>query len=661
MTIFQRLIDCQFVLPYGKEELHLAIAYGASRGARENEPVLPNTVAKLDTVKYLHGYLMEYCREEAYQARTIVVEQNYIDRDFMREYTGYHASTFQEVEKKTTRLHFFSHSFDFKTFEQILASPQELESKSDNNLLESNYLGFIVIRPMRTGFIGRSCLRHYPKDKQNRRIGLETSAETAAAVRQKRFYTVLRNYESNLYGLKLSVDSIAFQEQDSVVGLCASSAIYALLHGVKRLFDTPILCGLEITRMATKYAAPANVTATTVRALPNTGLTLAQIFQTLTEVELTPLMLGLSPETPHRSQRMSELYAYLSAGIPVLAYVALVGQAQLTELQSKIDAAKAKLDGQPVNYNSHRPKRREKLVSDLESALENVKQDMVEMINDAPKHAFTLTGYSLDTKDVLQVTDGESRSQMSSAVKKVYVHCDRIGPFSKFWVDQRFHWLAFRPNAIHEAKDQKSTSDHAYPGIAKRDQVLAIPIALFVPITEKLRLDFASALRVLDGLTNITGLRWGDVVWDIKVATVPDIRSAWRDAKQMNPIHKVRLLRRDLPKFCWRVVATDPNGLIKLEVVLDCTAIDIPESIIEVALHEDGAELLATHVANKIEEEYNRSDINDDEEKRILLKLFSKLREAAKEGEPPTKAAVESTKTRKPLVKPREGLRRPPV
>ena len=78
--------------------------------------------------------------------------------------------------------------------------------------LSEAYLGFIVVKPLHTNPIGRTCLRTYP-ESNNRK------------------YPVLQTYEVGLYGHSLSVTSLAFQEQDRVVAACATSAI---LDGIAR-------------------------------------------------------------------------------------------------------------------------------------------------------------------------------------------------------------------------------------------------------------------------------------------------------------------------------------------------------------------------------------------------------------------------------------------
>lgn len=40
-------------------------------------------------------------------AKTIIVENDYIDRDFLEDYSGYYARCFHDYQRSCTRLHFF--------------------------------------------------------------------------------------------------------------------------------------------------------------------------------------------------------------------------------------------------------------------------------------------------------------------------------------------------------------------------------------------------------------------------------------------------------------------------------------------------------------------------------------------------------------------------
>lgn len=86
---------------------------------------------------------------------------------------------------------------------------------SGDESLQAQYLGFVVVKPLPKTFIGKTCLKAYECNDQG-------------AVHKK----ITRAYSVNLFGIKLSINSVAFQEQDKVVSACAATAIWTALHAL---------------------------------------------------------------------------------------------------------------------------------------------------------------------------------------------------------------------------------------------------------------------------------------------------------------------------------------------------------------------------------------------------------------------------------------------
>lgn len=129
--------------------------------------------------------------------------------------------------------------------------------------LQQNYLGFIVVKPLPMTIIGRTCLVTYPKEGG-----------------KDRYFPIIRKYNVNLFGINLSVKSLAFQEQDNVVAACAASALWSVLHGTGILFQHSILSPGEITKEATKQL-PIET-----RTFPNKGLSVEQMAHAIQSVNL---------------------------------------------------------------------------------------------------------------------------------------------------------------------------------------------------------------------------------------------------------------------------------------------------------------------------------------------------------------------------------------
>lgn len=217
------------VFAYGDERLRDALCTGSGTPVRDLEQ------------KTHWGYLKAYLRELG--TRTLLVEQGYVDRDFLEDYAAYYVRCFRAYDRLTTRLHLFRMPFDQARFRAIL-----LGTEADTTDLQDSYLGFIVVKPLPGIVIGRTCLRTYDDDDG------------------RRWFPILRRYSANLFGIRLSVESLAYQEQDTVVAACATSALWSCLQGTGKLYQHAIPTPVEITRAAT-FQVPENLPANSARAL----------------------------------------------------------------------------------------------------------------------------------------------------------------------------------------------------------------------------------------------------------------------------------------------------------------------------------------------------------------------------------------------------------
>ncbi len=166
---------------------------------------------------YIHGkihstYFEGYFRELG--AKTIIVEKIYVDRDFLEDFAAYYVRCFYRYDRFCSRLHFFTETFSKEDFDYIL------ENVSDTKIdqLKGSYLGFIVVKPLPETIIGRTCLKTYHASPEGRN------------------FPITRKYPVNLFGIGLSVETLAFQEQDRVAAACATSALWTAFQGTGKLF-----------------------------------------------------------------------------------------------------------------------------------------------------------------------------------------------------------------------------------------------------------------------------------------------------------------------------------------------------------------------------------------------------------------------------------------
>ncbi len=131
------------VHPFSVEALSIA---SASAGRT------PEACAERPHTKYLDRYL------SALGCKTIVVEEPYVDRDFLDDFAAYYVRCFADYDRFCRRLHFFRSSFDQKAYDAFIAGEGGVEPET----LEASYLGHVVLKPLPNAFLGRTCLATYP-------------------------------------------------------------------------------------------------------------------------------------------------------------------------------------------------------------------------------------------------------------------------------------------------------------------------------------------------------------------------------------------------------------------------------------------------------------------------------------------------------------------
>ncbi len=240
----------------------------------------PSVVKGKPHLQYLNGYLSKI------EAKTIIFESSYTDRDYLEDYSEYYVRCFDKYSSRCARMHFFDTVFDEDGLRNgIIGDAEPLTKKN----LQASYLGFIVIKPLPKTFIGRTCLRVYP-EKDGRK------------------YPVIREYETHLLGLSLRVKSLAFQEQDTIAAACATSALWSAFQGTGMLFHHEIPSPVSITKAATQIVPHLR------RSLPSKGLNAVQMAAAVKAIGLEPEVAGAGGAQLLKATA----YAYLRARLPIL-------------------------------------------------------------------------------------------------------------------------------------------------------------------------------------------------------------------------------------------------------------------------------------------------------------------------------------------------------
>jgi hypothetical protein len=236
-------------------------------------------------VQYLASYL------EQLGCKTILVEDHYIDRDYIDDLALFYARSFRVYPNHCRRLHFFRCAFDAERWRSlvVLSGRQEAEQE-----LQDGYLGFSVQRPLIEVPVGRTVLTTVPREIDGKTF---------------RAFLGIREYGVHLGGLSLSVSGLAFQQQDQGVSACATTALWSALQNVTSMERLGLPTPAQITLAASRYLIRE-------RALPSEGLNISQMSEAIRAAGLSPLLVRSVSIEDDRAQ----ILGYLSAGFaPILA------------------------------------------------------------------------------------------------------------------------------------------------------------------------------------------------------------------------------------------------------------------------------------------------------------------------------------------------------
>jgi hypothetical protein len=251
-------------------------------------------------------YLYEYL--DAIGAKTCVHEPDYIDKDYLIDYSKFYSRSFEKFDKTTDRYHFFTSSFGQIKFKH------SLENNDDDffKILQESYLGFIVLKPItdihKHKLIGKTVLATYPETDGN---------DTRC------FLT--NEHKVSLYGIPLKIKTLPFQQKDNAVGVCATVTCWSAQFPLMHMFGTPVLSPVEVTERAVMCPSEDS------RNFPSDdGLTLSQLKYYFNSINLetefiNPRLMGNSPPNRRDDIIADAVRAYVNLGLPVVATLNLKG------------------------------------------------------------------------------------------------------------------------------------------------------------------------------------------------------------------------------------------------------------------------------------------------------------------------------------------------
>jgi hypothetical protein len=246
---------------------------------------------------------LAHCLEIARHAgtRTVLVEERYVDADYRSEFSAYWSNKFQHGDGFARRAHFFT---ELVHEDQVHAIPED-----------ADYVGYIVLRPLPEGVVGRTILR-LPNT-------LLTQNPTLAAATDI----------VSVFGTRLKVTGTPFCTQDAEYLRCAHVAAWICQYSA----HLRGLTGRHLTADLVAYA-PAELSLD--RRLPSDGLNDEQMQAVLSRVGIPaltyamdqlPTVLGVDQSTrsnraieggrqPHARYRAATaiICRYVRSGFPVL-------------------------------------------------------------------------------------------------------------------------------------------------------------------------------------------------------------------------------------------------------------------------------------------------------------------------------------------------------
>jgi hypothetical protein len=123
-----------------------------------------------------------------------------------------------------------------------------------------------------------------------------------------------RRYVCHLAGLELAIDGLAWQQQDTAVGTCASVSLWSMLHSAAHAPELAVPTTADITRFAHRHASLG------ARVFPSGGLTVFQILEAIKEAGMAPMVARgeLAAGGFSRAALGSQIATWLGSGWQVL-------------------------------------------------------------------------------------------------------------------------------------------------------------------------------------------------------------------------------------------------------------------------------------------------------------------------------------------------------
>lgn len=222
---------------------------------------------------------------------TIVIEYYYVDRVYRDSYYTHYSGKHFEYSRYCKRIFIF---------EGNITSEHDCEISSiPTDVLEKLFIGYVVLRPLEVGKIGRTLLN------------------PAYFNESKDAYIRYAEYDATMFGKRLKVKAFPYSMQDEETTSCAEITIINLLdYFSKRYAEYKYLLPSDIIAIALRNSYE--------RKLPTKGLDYQLISKVFMEAGFYPVLYNVTRMTdPSKFKRI--FHYYIESGLPIAVGVDVGG------------------------------------------------------------------------------------------------------------------------------------------------------------------------------------------------------------------------------------------------------------------------------------------------------------------------------------------------
>jgi hypothetical protein len=490
-------------------------------------------------------YLVDYLKkpiiekgvivDDGLAIETILIENEYYSQSYVEDYKNFHVLTHYDYSKKSKRVHFFQNVKPTVADEiEIFTNYQH----PDISPFWDSYVGYIVVRPLPSGLIGATILKHYPED------GIQD---------HKRVFPTQMTYNMNIFGVKRSISSLIYQEQDALAGACATSSLWCTFYKLNDLFKTPILSPSAITIAAGRSIDHVD------RLMPNTGLDLVQMRNAINSIGMEAEIKN-SDEIKNNRWVRGMAYSYLKFGIPVILGIEFNKQKSVNGF------------GYELLKQNHSNSIYHAITLSGYQDLNNV--DLSKYFNRVLNLLRKFTERQWKSQSPVQIDLSLSEIFISESevnikgelISKFYAHDDQVGPFSRLTFSTQQKIVTSWWNKKNFFDVHKKEVGHFH--------------SLIIPTPSEFKIHYVN-VREQISILNLLLTRYLsyplDIYWDIYLDQSNNYKSRKISNDRDSSLPKDYFLFESLPKYIW-VAEVHYYNIHLLDYILDPTEINCNSS-----------------------------------------------------------------------------------